>query len=677
MRMVQLAAAVLLAGTALVAQRMRLDASGAFFTHSPAPTEQEAPLVTFDAGSITPSMLQDFGGARTGPRILENLAFAMALARECEARGLARSAPTLARSEVAQQTVGDTPFDPATRARLATEALRDLRMVALIGEERAKDQDALRELFEHRYGKGGVRVRVRHVLSTDRMSAPQTAQQRATALRAELQNGATFDDLLAKSHDRVTRRLLRDPKRRAEAGLLPNYNYHRYGDAFADAVRRLQVGGVSQPVASSVGVHLVELLDRTTTRLEDVRPELVRQLAGGKARSAEILQLRQQLLTKYRYQPPAAVARQRTPVPDLGPPPATEWPHYRGNPQLHGVSAARLGDQPEVAWRFDTKGDILSSPVIANGVVYVGSTDNFVYAIDLKTGDQRWKFETKDMVEAPPLVLDGRVFIGSSDFFFYALDAAGGGLLWKHETQDRILGGANWFRSKSGKTRVLVGSYDANVYCFDVQGGEPLWTYTTDNYVNGSPAIAGSETLFGGCDAALHLVDLESGERVARVDLGEGCQVAGSVALLGDRAYFGHYGNEFLRVNLDDGETEWRYASKRQGFCSSPAVGEKYVVFGGRDRHLHCALRADGTPQWKFRTKRKVDASPVIAGDKVVFGSGDGRIYMLRLADGDKVWSYDIGKPIYSSPAVVEGMIVVGAGDQRVYAFRAPAGGKK
>ncbi|MFN3242661.1 MAG: PQQ-binding-like beta-propeller repeat protein [Planctomycetota bacterium] len=675
MRILPFVTVLVLAGTALVAQRMRLDASGAFFTSNPASTAEERPLVTFDAGAITPSMLADFGGARTGPRILENLAFAMALARECEARGLARSAPTLARSEVAQQTVGDQPFDPETRARLATEALRDLRMVALIGEQRARDEDALRELFEHRYGKGGVRVRVRHVLSTDRMSAPQTAGERAAALRATLQTGATFDDLLAKSHDRVTRRLLRDPQRRAEAGLLPNYNYHRYGEAFARAVRALEVGEVSQPVSSSVGVHLIELLDRTTTQLADVRTELVRQLAGGKARSAEILQLRQRLLAKYGYQAPAAVARKRTPVADLGPPPSTEWPHYRGNPQLHGVSAARLGDQPTLAWRFDTAGDILSSPVIANGLVYIGSTDNFVYAIDLKTGEQRWKFETKDMVEAPPLVVDGRVFVGSSDFFFYALDAAGGGLLWKYETQDRILGGANWFRSQNGKTRVLVGSYDANVYCFDVHGGDPLWTYATDNYVNGSPAIAGRETLFGGCDAALHLVDLESGERVAKVELGEGCQVAGSVALLGDRAYFGHYGNEFLRVNLDDGKAEWRYASKRQGFCSSPAVGEKYVVFGGRDRHLHCALRADGTPQWQFRTRRKVDASPVICGDKVVFGSGDGRLYVLRLATGEKVWSYDIGKPIYSSPAVVDDMIVVGAGDQRVYAFRAPAGG--
>ncbi len=657
----------------LIAQRVRLDASGAFFSAAETAAATSPTLARVGGREVTAELLARFGGGRTSPRVLENLAFAMALAAECEERGLARSAPTLARSEAAREAVGATADDPTARARRATEALRDLRIAALVGAARAADSAALQELFEHRYGVGGVRVRLRHVLCTDRMSRPQTAAARAAALRARLEQGAAFEELLASSHDRQTRRLLRDPTRRGEAGELPNYNYYRYGPAFAEAVRGLAVGEVSEPVASPVGVHLIQVVARKETKLEEVAPALRQQLASGKARSSEVLRLRERLLTKHGFRAPQ---RARAAVKDLGPPPSSEWPHYRGNPQLHGVAAASLGDDPTLAWRFQTKGDILSSPVIAGGVVYVGSTDNWVYAIDLASGALRWKFETKDMVEAPPLVLDGTVYVGSSDFFFYALDAEDGALRWKHETQDRVLGGANWFRGADGARRVLVGSYDANVYCFAAANGALLWTYTTDNYVNGSPAIAGAETLFGGCDAALHLVDLQSGERVAKVELGEGCQVAGSVALRGDRAYLGHYGNEFLRVDLDSGEVEWRYDGKRQGFCSSPAVSETHVVFGGRDRHLHCAARADGAPLWKFRTKRKVDASPVICGDRVVFGSGDGRVYILRLADGELLWSYDVGKPIYSSPAVVDGHVVIGAGDGRVYAFRAPAGGR-
>ena len=230
---------VLALTAALSAQRVRLHPSGAFFTAAGASEESaaEAPAFSFGAGDITPSMLAAFGGARSGPRIVENLAFAMALARECEVLKIARSAPTLARSQAAQQTPDAAGQGSAARARRATEALRDLRIAALIGAERAQDQDALRALFEHRYGVGGVRVQVRHVLCTEVLSAPRSAAERAAALKRQLSAGASFEDLLAQSHDRVTRRLLRDPKRRDRAGLLPNYNYHRYGEAFADAVR--------------------------------------------------------------------------------------------------------------------------------------------------------------------------------------------------------------------------------------------------------------------------------------------------------------------------------------------------------------------------------------------------------------------------------------------------------
>ena len=79
------------------------------------------------------------------------------------------------------------------------------------------------------------------------------------------------------------------------------------------------------------------------------------------------------------------------------------------------------------------------------------------------------------------------------------------------------------------------------------------------------------------------------------------------------------------------------------------------MVFGGRDKQLHCVNRADGKGLWSFSTRGKVDSSPVICGDKVVVGSDDGRLYMVSLADGKELWTYEIGQPVGSSPAVVDG----------------------
>lgn len=674
------------------AQTLRLDASGAFFTER-GDHRETGVAATTTVGNISNAAFSRYAGDRKSPRVLTNLAFDYLVAQECAAQDLARTAVTLARSLAMRSVIESSQSGikiGGSIARYATDELRDLRIRALVGARRSIDQEALMARFHHRYGQDGIRVIVRQVLCTDTASMPQTAEQRAIKLRQQIAAGTAFDDILKKSHDRLTRRLLRDPQRKTRAGVLAGYNYHRYGEEFADVVRGLEVGTVSQPVETESGWHLIQVLDRKVTKYADVKPILTIELGGGKARSSEVLKLRKDLLSKYRFKPTYQFAPPTASKPPAAMQPATaetsqtvepaiasktEWPHYRGNPQLDGKSLGRIGNQPKLAWTYETQGEILSSPTIVDDTVYVGSTDNSIYAIDLTTGKKRWAYATPDMVEAPTLVIDGLVYTGSSDGFLYALHADTGELAWKFETQDKILGGANWFIGKDNKVRIVVGSYDANVYCLD-QSGNKLWTYETDNFVNGTPAIHNREIVFGGCDAGLHLVNGETGQRVAKIELGSGCQVAGSVALHQDKAYFGHYGNEFLRVDLDSGDVDWRYASKRDGFVSSPALNAKYVVFGGRDKYMHCVQRKDGKPQWRFKTRRKVDASPVIAGDKVVFGSGDGRIYLLSLDEGKELWKYDIGKSIYSSPAVVEGMIVIGTGDHRVYAFQAPVTGK-
>ncbi len=355
----------------------------------------------------------------------------------------------------------------------------------------------------------------------------------------------------------------------------------------------------------------------------------------------------------------------------------TGWPSYRGNPAMHGVAPGKLADKFKLAWSFKTDGAVLSSPVVAGDTVYFGSGDQSIYAVHLLTGTKKWSFKTDDMIDAPPLVVDGRVYIGSSDFFLYALNAKTGKLEWKFETGDTILGAANYARMKDGTTRIIVGSYDSNLHCFEAKTGKKLWSYETGNYINGTPAILGDYAVFGGCDAVLHVVSITTGKKVKEVELGADCHVAGSVALAKNRVYFGHYGNAFICVDLDDmKKPTWVYPNNRHAFFSSPAILEDRVVFGGRDKKLHCVSRKLGKPLWTFPTKRKIDGSPVACGDKVVFGSGDGRLYVLDVKTGKEVWKYEIGRPIFSSPAIANGMILIGSNDDHLYAF-SPVRAKK
>jgi outer membrane protein assembly factor BamB len=97
-----------------------------------------------------------------------------------------------------------------------------------------------------------------------------------------------------------------------------------------------------------------------------------------------------------------------------------------------GVAAlSAAGAQADVAWSTLTGGAVGSSPAIANGIVYVGSDDGALYALDASTGQMVWKTITSGPVTSSATVLDGVVHVGNGCLAggtgcISALDAATG-----------------------------------------------------------------------------------------------------------------------------------------------------------------------------------------------------------------------------------------------------------
>ena len=61
-----------------------------------------------------------------------------------------------------------------------------------------------------------------------------------------------------------------------------------------------------------------------------------------------------------------------------------------------------------------------SSPAVANGVVYVGSDDGNVYALNAKTGVKLWSYTTDSNVFSSPAVANGMVYVCSLGGKVYA-----------------------------------------------------------------------------------------------------------------------------------------------------------------------------------------------------------------------------------------------------------------
>ncbi len=349
---------------------------------------------------------------------------------------------------------------------------------------------------------------------------------------------------------------------------------------------------------------------------------------------------------------------------------STQWPMYRGNPRLTGVTDSRLPSSPVLRWKFKTGSEIKSSAAIVDGRVFFGSGDSNCYCLKLEDGAKLWNFAADGPIDSSPLVLDGRIYFGTANTNFYCIDAKTGKEIWRYGFEEKVLSSANWVQLPEGnRKQIIVGCYDFNLYAFDAVTGKTNWVYATGNYINGSPAIGDGVTAFGGCDAIVHVVDAIAGRKVREVEAG--AYIAASGALVDNHLYVGHYENAFLSVDLKEGKVEWTYRDRGFPYLSSPAVTADRVLVGCRDKRLHCLNRTNGEAVWVFPTRGKVDSSPVVAGDSVVFGSDDGRIYQVSLADGKELWSYEIGQPVQSSPAVVDGNLVLGAADGVLYCFGA------
>jgi hypothetical protein len=117
-----------------------------------------------------------------------------------------------------------------------------------------------------------------------------------------------------------------------------------------------------------------------------------------------------------------------------------------------------LGQQ---LWRFKTGDLVFSSPAISSGVVYFGSYDNYLYALDAGTGQEKWKFKTGDGVFSSPAISGGVVYFGSWDNYLYALDAGTGQEKWKFKAGDEV----NSSPAISGGV-VYFGSWDNYLYAF-------------------------------------------------------------------------------------------------------------------------------------------------------------------------------------------------------------------
>lgn len=289
------------------------------------------------------------------------------------------------------------------------------------------------------------------------------------------------------------------------------------------------------------------------------------------------------------------------------------------------------GSRPRTQTVADPYDVFLSSPVVAGGTLWVGSSDGHLLALDAATGALRWRQRTGDVVHASPAVSDGIVVVGSWDGGLYAYDAADGTPRWRFQAGlDPLMHNQQGFQSSPAIEDGIVccGCRDAHLYALDLRSGAERWRFSTgQSWVVGSPALAGGKVVFATSDTSLvHALDVASGRPAWQVQA-EAYMFA-SPTVAGDTVLLGQLNGTLLALSLADGAERWRWrtaaAAANPGWAltAEGRLNAPWLYPSGWFDAMALGFERQNAAGGLF--------SSALAADGAVFvGSADGALYAL------------------------------------------------
>ncbi len=305
------------------------------------------------------------------------------------------------------------------------------------------------------------------------------------------------------------------------------------------------------------------------------------------------------------------------------------WLQFRGNLNNTGYSTSSVPETDSKFLNFSTMWPIYSSAVYSKGMIYFGSQNRYVYAVEAVTGREVWSNETGAKIDSTPVVHEDTVYVGSSDSNLYAFNATTGEFLWLYPVGGEIVSSPKYYNGS-----VFFGSKDWNFYAINVTDQSLTW---------GAPFQTGGE-------------------------------IWGSSAISDSRVFFGSNGGNFYSVWADNGTIDWTFntppVSNGSVKFSSPTVYKGRVIVGSNDNNVYCLDEFTGQEIWRFMAGDYIYSSPAVHNDTVFISSNDFNFYALPLyEDGDGV--IDPAEVVWtvatddfeggSSPAVADGKVLIGS----------------
>ncbi len=247
------------------------------------------------------------------------------------------------------------------------------------------------------------------------------------------------------------------------------------------------------------------------------------------------------------------------------------------------------------AFDFDERA---SKPVLVDGVLYVGSGDGALHAVNAKSGERVWRFETKAKIRSTAAIDNELAIVGSFDDFVYAIDRSSGKSVWSRNTYGPFTSSPVLVDG-----RLIVGNRDGVLAALDTSDGATLWRETMWGSSVESDAVPGEGSIFyiGSSDLRrVSSIDAKDGRVLWRTDVFGLAWPRVAVtdkwvvaAAVGYRPYQIRHLGSLSVLDRKSGAIAWRWpmpewpGSLLDGFAASPTIANDSIVIGGLDGTLY------------------------------------------------------------------------------------------
>ena len=246
-------------------------------------------------------------------------------------------------------------------------------------------------------------------------------------------------------------------------------------------------------------------------------------------------------------------------------------------------------------WKVAVNGEVLTAPLVGQGLVIVRTTDGRVMGLDPSNGERKWIYQRSpsalNLRSSLPMIFSGdNIILGFAGGKLGALSASNGALRWEAAvsyprgvSEIERLNDVTGAPSVNG-SQVCAASFQGRVACFDTSTGAPRWGR-----------------------------DFSSPTGVTQED--DGLFAADEKSVV--------YG-----FNAQNGADLWKHDALLWRDLGTPLAFGRAVIVGDSEGWLHFLSRDDG----KFVARVKTDSSaigaaPVVVGQTLVVQTRGGGVY--------------------------------------------------